>query len=123
MEVVGVQRERDAPEQLDRVGAIPAVELREVRAEHRVLERGQHAIADVLVERHPAAERRGALPHPRAEHRVRAPEGERLDHRVELLRRVLAVAVHHHHVVEPLGEGVGVADLLIAAVPAVEAIA
>src|SRR5262249_51429264 len=76
----------------------------------------QNPIADVLVEWHAAAECTEAGRHAAAEDRISSALAERRNQHRQLLRRVLAVPVHHGHEVEPLRNRKCVADLLIAAV-------
>ena len=71
-EVVGVLEQRKRFQHLAREGPVAGVVLGELRAEQEVLERGQEAVRDVLVERHAALE--GAGPQDaRAEHHVEWP--------------------------------------------------
>ena len=63
VEVVGVALERNRTQRVDAVSAVAAVPLAEVGADHRVLEPGEHLVADELVERHPAAARGARFHH------------------------------------------------------------
>ena len=93
---------------------------RRAAAEHAVLDRGEHLVADPLVEGHAAAKRVEAVDHPRRDEGVGLLLAERAHDLGQVLRRVLAVAVEQHDVVEALPDRVEVAELLVAAVPAVE---
>ena len=120
---VRVQAVGNLLQRRDRVDAIAAVKLGEARAEQQVLRPGQDAVADELVERHPALERREPAHHAAAEHRVGLAVPQRRDERRQFLRRVLPVAVNHRHEIEALADREGVADLLVAAVPLVVLVA
>ena len=111
--------ERDLLQRVDRVGAVAAVELREVGAQCCVLEAGEDAVADVLVERH-AALPSGALDHDTgAEDRVGLAGEQWSEHLRQRFRRVLAVTVEHHHDVESVLDRDLVAGFLVAPVPEV----
>ena len=101
VEVVGVERERNALERRDRVDAIARVELAETASEQPVLERAQDLVADELVERH-AARARAALARAcasRTPHRPRRRASGRS--RVgQAFGRVLPVAVEQGDEVE-----------------------
>jgi len=107
----------------DAVQPVAGMELGELGAEHGVLERGEDPVADELVERHPALERAEAGHHPAAEHCVGGSLEQGLEETGELLGRVLPIAVDHRHHVEALGDGVGVADLLVSPVTLVVGVA
>ena len=64
VEAVRVLVERDRAERVDAVGAVPAVPLAEVGADHGVLEPRQDPVPHVLVERHPTPAGRARLHHP-----------------------------------------------------------
>ncbi len=120
VEVVGVELERHRHERGDRVDAVTGVELAERGAQHPVLEPGQDAVADELVERHAAAARAALFEHPRAEDGVGSPLAQRTHEIGQALGRVLAVAVHQRHEVEAVLNREVVADLLVAAVALVD---
>jgi len=92
------------------------VPLAERRACEPVLRRRQDLVADVLVEGHVAGQRRPALEHAGAEHRVGLPAHERGDHVADELGGVLPVAVEQDHDVPTVVERVLVSRLLVAAV-------
>ena len=123
VEVVRVEREPDPPQRRHRVGAVAAVELGEPGAQQRVLHSGEESVADVLVERHPPAQRAERRHHPAAEHRVGAALLQRREQPRHLLGRVLAVAVEQDDDVEPALDRERVADLLVAAVALVQLVA
>ena len=120
VEVVRIELKRDRAECLDLVGAIAGVELGEVAAEHPVLDRGQHLVADPLVNRHAAAQRLPALDHPRRDQRVRLPQLSWRHDLRQILGRVLPVPVKEDDVVVALLDRVQIAELLVAAVAPVE---
>ena len=84
--------------------------------QQQILDAAEDAVAHELVERHAALDRAEPGHHPAAEDGVGASVAQRCDQIGQLLGRVLAVAVHHRDEVEPLADGEGVADLLVAAV-------
>ena len=92
------------------------MKLRELRAEHPVLETGQHLVADPFVERHAASARGPFVDHARAEDRVRFTGEKRREQRRQFFRRVLTVAVDERDDVEAVIDRVAVAELLIPAV-------
>ena len=69
----------DAIEHLDRVDAVAAVKLRQLRPEHRVLNGRQNLVADVLVEGHPPLQGAEPVHHPATEDGVGAARAERLE--------------------------------------------
>ena len=119
VESVGVELVGDLLERLDRVRPISAVEFGELGPERCVLEAGEDPVPDVLVERH-AAFASGSFDHDAgAEHCIGLTREQRGEDVGQRLGRVLAVAVEHHHEIEPVLDGDLVAGLLVAAVPQV----
>ena len=100
VEPVGVALERDVAQGGDAVGAVAGMPFAEVGADHRVLNRREDPVPDVLVQGHAAAPRRATVDHARPEDRVALVALQRRDHLREELRRVLTVAVHEHDDVE-----------------------
>ena len=123
VEAVAVLLERDPRERGEVERAVARVPLREDEPRDAVLEAGQDLVADVLVERHPAAARAAGGEHPRPEHDVRPAVEQRGDHLRQHLRRVLAVAVEEHGDVAAVLGQPAVAELLVAAVAEVPALA
>ena len=116
-EVERVAQERDREQQLAAVGAVARVQVGELGAAVTpVLDRGQDAVGDPLVERHARRPGRARLGHARAEHQVGLAAPDRLDQLRDQRRLVLAVGVQHHHDVRPALERLEVAGLLVAAV-------
>jgi len=116
VEVVGVAVERDGAQCGHAVGPVAGVELREARAEARVLEPGEDAVAHVLVARHAAAQGLTGAQHPRPEHGVALVALEGADQVGEALGRILPVTVEQDHDVEAVLDGHAVARLLVAPV-------
>ena len=116
VEVVGVRGEVDVVQRVDSVGPVSRVPLAEGQPGEGVLHRREDAVADVLVRGHPARTRRALRHHSRAEDRISVSTEQRVDHRLNDLRRVLAVAVKEHDDVEAMGDRPFVAGLLVPAV-------
>ena len=68
--IVGVELEGQRFEHLHREDAVAAVVLGQVGLQQKVLQASEDAVADVLVERHPALSRGAFLKHATAEHDV-----------------------------------------------------
>ena len=85
-------------------------------AQDPVLDRGQEAVGDELVERHPAPERRTGLGEARAEDQVGTALDDRRDHPRDDFGLVLAVGVEHDHDVSPALERLQITGLLVPAV-------
>ena len=116
VEPVAVADERQVGQCRHPVGAVARVPLAQPDAGDHVLGAGQDPVADVLVQRHPAAAGPARVEHARAEHRIDAIVGERRQEIGHLLRRVLTVAVQQDHDVPTVIDGVAVPGLLVAAV-------
>ena len=116
VEAVAVALEGQPSQRLDRVRPVARVPLGQPDAGHGVLDRGQDAVADELVQRHAATARRAGVEHAGAEHGVGLAGEQRGDHLGEQLGGVLAVAVQQHDDVEVRVDRGAVAPLLVAAV-------
>ena len=123
VEAVGQGLEVDVGQRVDPVGAVAAVPLAEPEPGQAVLERGQDAVADVLVPRHATAQSRTAFEHAGAEDRVGHARAKWLDDVLDALRGILPVAVEQHHDVEAVLDRPRVAGLLVAAVAEVRLVA
>ena len=95
------------------------MEIAEVLAEREVLEAGQKAIADVLVNRHAARQRLLPRTDAIAQHHVADAHFDEADRVRDDPAIVLIIRMDHDDDVGPAVEGFAVARLLIAAVTAV----
>ena len=86
--------QRQRLEHAARERAIAGVEFRQLRAEQQVLQRGQHAVRDVLVARHAAGER-GVAEDARADHDVVDVRRDHRRHRGDQPRLVLVIGMQH----------------------------
>ena len=113
-----VMREKSScAQRVQVVGAISAVELGQVHAQGAILENGEDAVADVLIERHPALERAAVgAHHARAEDGIGLAGDQRAVELREDFRCVLSVAMQQDDDVEALFDEVPIPGLLIAAV-------
>ena len=116
VEAVRVLLEGDAGQRGHREGPVAGVPLGEVQAAHGVLEAGEDAVADVLVERHPTVPGGAGHHHARAHHHISLVRLQRGHDVRQQLRRVLAVAVQHDDEVEALLDRPAIPELLVAAV-------
>ncbi len=123
MEIVGVALERNLFERVDRVEPVAGMELGEVRAEERVLEPGQHFVAEEFVKGHPALARPAPGHHAGTEHGVGFPGDQRGEQFGQALGGILAVAVDQRDEIETVFDGVAVAEFLVAAVTLVFGVA
>ncbi len=123
MEIVGVQGEGQARQGGHAEDAVPAVKLRQLRTQQRVLHRGEDAVAQPLVERHPPFARLPLLQHAAAEHQVGLALHQRIEQTGQLLRGVLPIPVHHGDVVEAFFDRIAVPDLLVSPVALVVLVA
>ena len=96
------------------------MKLGEVAAECSVLDRGQHLVADPLVQRHAAAQRVATVDHPRRDERAGLALTECIHDLGQILGRVLPVAVQEDDIVVALLDGVEIPKLLVAAVSTIE---
>ena len=118
-----VPLKRDVGQGIDAIGAIAAVPLAEIETRQMILDGGENAVADELVDRHPSGTRRTFGQHPRPEHGVGVAGLERCDEILDHLRRVLPVAVQQDDDVESALNRPAVPMLLVAAVPEVDGMA
>ena len=99
------------------------MELGEAGAEQKILDGGEDAVTDELVEWHPAVESASGRHHPAPEHGVCSAVAKRLEKARKLLGRILAIAVNHGHDIESVRDGGGVPHLLVTAVALVVPVA
>ena len=115
-EVERVSQEGHGQEQLATVGAVARVQVGQLGLEHAVLDTGQGAVGESLVEGHAGLLRRPGDHHARAEYQVGLSRTDRLDQLGDQLRLVLAVGVQHDDDLRVALERLEIAGLLVAAV-------
>ena len=114
-EIIRQHVEVDAPQHLARIGPIAGMVFRQLVAHQQVLEEGEAAVGDILVDRH-ASFQRALTQNTGGEDHLINPVGDEVDHRLQEERRVLVVGMEHHDDVRPDLERLVVAGLLVAAV-------
>lgn len=121
--LIDIGPEGDASEEAGGVGAVAGVELAHVHAGKGILDPGEEDVGDELVLGHAAGEGVAAVYHARADDDVGILLDEGTEHIGEELGGVLSIAMEHDDGVETVVDGILVAELLIAAVAAIGAVA
>ena len=120
-EVIGVFSQRQALQHPARKGAVARVVLGQLLPDQQVLDRGQGAVGDVLVQRHTTGQRTTAQ-NARAQRHVVQAAGDAVCQRGHQPRRVLVVRVNHDHDVGAATQGCGVASLLVCSIATIASV-
>src|SRR5581483_8080486 len=115
-EIVGVALEGDGFEHRAPVHAKAAVEIAQVLAQRDIFHRGQKTIAEVLPDRHAAAQRLVARANAAAQYYITDTQLDETDGMRNDPAIVLVIRVNHHDDVGATGQGFAVAGFLVAAV-------